>query len=85
VETTAGGAVVSDEPWRAAELVAAGRDVVLIVSPDGGDAPRLSALAAGAGRLALLVGRPGDPEVRQAARAMADELFGPRSSSGPST
>jgi hypothetical protein len=71
-------AVVCDDPQRAAGLVAAGYDVVLIVGPEQPVPP----VMAGGGRLAVLAGRPGAPGVQAAAEAMAAELFGPRSAPG---
>jgi hypothetical protein len=72
------GAFVCDDPERAAGLVAAGHNVVLIVGPDD----PVPLVRAGAGRLAVLAGRPGDPGVQEAAEAMAAEVFGPRPAPG---
>ncbi|MGH7085978.1 MAG: hypothetical protein ACREFN_13420 [Acetobacteraceae bacterium] len=65
--------MVVDDPAEAARLVAAGHAVVLIVAEGvAGGWP------AGPGRMAVMVGDAGDPAVREAAQAMAAELFGPR-------
>lgn len=63
--------VVVDDPDVAIRLVGAGANVVLIVSEGAvhGEAPD------GPGRLAILVGDPGDPATRAAAAAMDAELF----------
>ncbi|MGH9057386.1 MAG: hypothetical protein ACRDYY_16240 [Acidimicrobiales bacterium] len=65
--------MVVDDPAEAARLVAAGQAVVLIVAEGvmlrGG-------WPAGPGRMAVMVGDAGDPAVREAAEAMAAELFG---------
>jgi hypothetical protein len=65
--------VVVDDVTAAAALVARGVNVVVVVDPDA-DPVRLP--PAGPGRVALMVGRLADPEVRAAAEAMAAELFG---------
>jgi hypothetical protein len=85
MESTAGAAIVCDDPERAAALVAAGHDVVLIVGPDGESLDRrVPKVVAGGGRLAVLAGRAGDPGLWEVAQTMAAELFGPRSEPGRS-
>lgn len=59
----------------AVRRVAAGEAVVLIVD-EGSD--RVAERFRGPGRVALFVGAPADPDVWDAARQMADELFGRR-------
>lgn len=68
-----GPPVVTDAPDEAAALVAAGHAVVLILAP-GAVAPHV-ADGPGGGRLAVLVGTPGDPAARVAAVAMAADVF----------
>ena len=62
-----------DDPTAAAESVADGADVVLIVAP--GWAGPAGSEAGGPGRLAQMVGDPTDPAVRRAAAEMDAELF----------
>lgn len=62
--------MVTADPQRAAEGASRGGAVVLIVAPGP------VAGTARPGRLAVLVGDPGDPAVWQAAAAMESELFG---------
>jgi hypothetical protein len=64
--------VLTDDPDRARALVAAGREVVLMVAPGSDPVP----FGGGPGRLAVIVGDPADPAVRAAAEAMDRELFG---------
>jgi hypothetical protein len=66
---------VVDNLDAAAELVAQGVDVVLVIESAAlqGDLP-----AEGPGRLAVFLGSVTDPDVRVAAEAMAAELFGGR-------
>lgn len=66
---------VVDDVTAASELVASGFEVVLVV-PEGSDP---GPLPEGPGRVAVMIGDPGDPEVRAAAEAMHAELFPPRS------
>jgi hypothetical protein len=67
--------VVVDDVAAALELLAGGINVVLVMDPGRGQ----EALPPdGPGRLAVLVGRAADPEVRAAAEEMAAELFGDR-------
>jgi hypothetical protein len=63
----------------AAEFLAEGINVVLVAEVTG---EQLDLPADGPGRLAVLVGSPGDPHVRRVAEAMAAELFG-RGSAAP--
>jgi hypothetical protein len=67
------GASVTAEVDDALRRVSAGESVVLIV--DASDAP-VSERFGGPGRVAVFVGSPEDPDVWDAARQMADELFG---------
>ena len=68
--------VVLDDPSAAAEAVAAGADVVLILPPGWTGPPETVEIASrGPGRLAPMVGEPGDPVVRRAAAEMEAELF----------
>jgi hypothetical protein len=67
--------VVVDDVAAAAEFLACGINVVLVLDP-GGDQVALP--ADGPGRLAVLVGRIADPLVLVAAEEMAAELFGDR-------
>lgn len=64
--------MVVDDIEVALSALAAGEAVVLIVEPD---APALGEIRQGPGRLAVMVGSPGDPAVRRAAEAMDRELF----------
>jgi hypothetical protein len=65
--------VVVDDVAAAAVLAARGINVVLVIE----DASAGVVLPGeGPGRVAVLVGSPGDPEVRVAAEMMAAELFG---------
>ena len=65
--------VVVDDVAAVAALVARGVNVVLVTE----DASAGLALPLdGPGRVAVLVGAPGDPEVRMVAEMMAAELFG---------
>jgi hypothetical protein len=66
-----GPAIVNDT-GAAADLLAEGRNVVLVIDPD---AAEVVLPGDGAGRLAVLVGRLADQEVRAAAEQMARELF----------
>jgi hypothetical protein len=63
--------VVGDAP-TAAELTAAGQDVILVVASTAGP---VTWPPDSAGRMAVLVGCPDDPQVRGAAAVMAAELF----------
>jgi hypothetical protein len=65
--------MIVDDVVVAADLLAGGVNVVLLVDP-GEDQVTLP--APGPGRLAVLVGRSDDAHVRAAAEAMAAELFG---------
>jgi hypothetical protein len=65
--------VVVDDQEEATRLVAEGRSVVLLVDVD---APPIGPVPEGPGRLALFVGVLSDPASWDAARAMAQELFG---------
>jgi len=65
--------VVVDDAEEAATLLRQGLDVVLILSE--GDLP-VDLRREGPGRVAVLVGDPASPVVRDAARAMYEELFG---------
>ena len=69
--------MVVDDLGEALRRVADGEAVVLLVDAD---APPLRELPAGPGRLAVLVGSRSDPQDWKAARAMAEELFGPGAS-----
>jgi hypothetical protein len=64
--------VVVDDVAAAAALVARGINVVLVTEASAG----LALPFDGPGRVAVLVGKAGDPEIRAAAEAMAAELFG---------
>lgn len=65
---------VVDDMAAASELVASGSDVVLLVAEDS----EPGALPDGPGRLAVMVGDPGDPGTVAAAKAMYSELFARR-------
>jgi len=68
--------MVVDDPSEAAQLAGEGRNVVLVIGegelPGGPDVT-----GPGRGRVAVFVGSRDDPAVWAAARAMAEELFGP--------
>ena len=53
--------------------LAGGESVVLVLDPG---APPIGEVRQGPGRLAVIVGSPADPAVREAAAAMDAELFG---------
>jgi hypothetical protein len=80
-ESASPAASVVEDQAEAARLVRDGERVVLILDPAAGP---LGEWPEGPGRLALLVGTPGDPEVRAAAAEMAAELWGQPASSKPS-
>ena len=65
--------MVVDDLGEALRRVADGEAVVLLIDAD---APPLGALPAGPGRLAVFVGSRSNPRDWEAARAMAEELFG---------
>jgi hypothetical protein len=65
--------MVVDDPEEASRLVSEGQDVVLLLDVD---APPLGLSASGPGRLAVFVGPASDPASWDAARMMAQELFG---------
>ncbi len=65
--------MVVDDRETALALTMQGTDVILVVAAG---AP--AAVSAGPGRLALMVGDPGDPAVAAAAAEMNAELFGAR-------
>jgi hypothetical protein len=67
--------VVVDDVAAAAEFLACGINVVLVMDPGPG---RADLPADGPGRLAVLVGPTADPLVLAAAGEMAAELFGHR-------
>jgi hypothetical protein len=67
--------VVVDDVAAAAELLAGGINVVLVMDPGCG---QVAVPPDGPGRLAVLIGRPADPGVLVAAEEMAAELFGDR-------
>lgn len=69
------GAAIVDSAEEATRLLDRGQNVVLLVDPDAAQVV-WPAGGRGAGRLAVLVGRPDDPVARAAAAAMAAELFG---------
>jgi hypothetical protein len=68
---------VVDNSEDAADLIQQGMNVVLVVDRDAGEpnAGEVVRLAGGSGRLAVMVGRSGDPAVMAAALEMAAELF----------
>ena len=68
--------VVVDDVAAAFELVSSGSDVVLLLRP--GVVP--GRFPEGPGRLAVMVGEPGDPDAVAAAEAMYAELFSQRGS-----
>lgn len=67
------GASITSDVGDAARRVAAGEAVVLIVAESG---IPVDDRFSGPGRVAVFVGSPDDPGVWEAARQMADELFG---------
>jgi hypothetical protein len=67
--------VVVDDVAAAVEFLAGGINVVLVIDPG---CAQVEVPPDGPGRLAVLVGRPADPEVLAAAEEMAAELFGDR-------
>lgn len=66
--------VVVDDVGAAFELVSSGSDVVLLLAPGVDPGP----LPQGPGRLAVMVGEPGDADAVAAAEAMHAELFARR-------
>lgn len=66
------GAVISRDVAEAELLVSTGATVVLIVAP----VDQVVCPPPAPGRLAVMVGDPGDPHVQRAAAEMAAELFG---------
>ena len=64
--------MVVDDPATALALVAAGAKVVLVL-PEGAQPGPLP--EQGPGRLAVMVGDPGDPATLAAAEAMHSEIF----------
>jgi hypothetical protein len=64
--------VIVERVADAAEWLQRGRDVVLLVEPDGG---QVVWPAGGPGRMALFVGSLDEPATRAAAATMAGELF----------
>lgn len=63
--------VVVDDVAAAGDAVMSGSDVVLLLPPGADPGP----LPTGPGRLAVMVGDPGDPQTLEAAEAMFAELF----------
>ena len=83
--TPARRAVVCRDPLQAAAALAAGIDVVLISLEPAPPALRSAATAAPrAGRLAVMVGDPGDPAAEAAAVEMAAEVFARKNANQPS-
>jgi F420-dependent oxidoreductase-like protein len=77
-------ALVVTEVAEALAALGAGASVVLVADPDvaAGAREAATALPGAPGRLAVMIGDPGDEGTRAAARAMAEELFARSSAEG---